>query len=261
MTNLEKTMYDILGKVSQTNAPIVFKGALITKLILDENGFAELDRPTVDIDANWYGTPPSMEDLVDSVNKSLITLDEGLYAEATREYGERKSAGLSIINPATGKEVITMDIDIKPSVGERIYYYGEIGIKGVLANEILADKITVLSNMNIFWRAKDLIDVYALAHCVSVNTADIFEIVQLKANRTIGAFEEFYKRQKEVKHAYEELKGIKGKPSFGEVYAYLTTFVEPFAKPDLMPSIWNFEKPRWETADTIRLSNPASRIL
>ena len=32
-------MYDFLARVSKTDAPIVFKGGLITKLILSENVF------------------------------------------------------------------------------------------------------------------------------------------------------------------------------------------------------------------------------
>jgi len=38
MTEQEKLMCEIMGNISQTKAPIVFKGALITKLILAEHG-------------------------------------------------------------------------------------------------------------------------------------------------------------------------------------------------------------------------------
>jgi hypothetical protein len=39
MTQQEQLMYQILGRISETDAPIVFKGALITKLVLAENGY------------------------------------------------------------------------------------------------------------------------------------------------------------------------------------------------------------------------------
>jgi hypothetical protein len=42
MTELERKMYQILGRVSETDAPIVFVGGLITKLVLAENGFATI---------------------------------------------------------------------------------------------------------------------------------------------------------------------------------------------------------------------------
>ena len=51
MTQNELFMYDILGRISSTDAPIVFKGGLITKLILAEKQFTSIDRATVDRDA------------------------------------------------------------------------------------------------------------------------------------------------------------------------------------------------------------------
>jgi hypothetical protein len=49
----EQLMYEIIGSVSAFDAPIVFKGALITKLVLAEHKFSAMSRMTVDIDANW----------------------------------------------------------------------------------------------------------------------------------------------------------------------------------------------------------------
>ena len=129
MTEHEKLMYQVLGKISETNAPIVFKGALITKLVLDEHGFTLLNRPTVDIDANWVDAPPSMENLVDTIQKSLGDMRKQFYAVAIREYKEKKSAGISIRTKSTDEEIMSMDISIKPVIGSKLYHYGEIGIK------------------------------------------------------------------------------------------------------------------------------------
>ena len=63
MTRHEKLMYQVLERISKADTPIVFKGALITKLILAENGYTALERQTKDIDANWIGLPPSMNAL------------------------------------------------------------------------------------------------------------------------------------------------------------------------------------------------------
>lgn len=46
MTEREKFLYSILGNISNTDAPIVFKGALITKLILAEHGYKDINRMT-----------------------------------------------------------------------------------------------------------------------------------------------------------------------------------------------------------------------
>jgi hypothetical protein len=207
MNNKENTMYQILGKICETDAPIVFKGALITKLILAEHGYTVLERQTRDIDANWIGPPPPMRELENTVNLSLKTLDGKFRAEAFREYGDKKSAGLYIIENATDEKIITIDVDIRPICGSRVYHYGDISIRGVLVNEILADKITVLSGIKMFRRSKDLIDVYTLTHCVKVLTTEVFEIIKSK-NLELGEFNEFLARRDDVEHAYIKLHGV-----------------------------------------------------
>ncbi|MCL2434498.1 MAG: hypothetical protein FWD16_08300, partial [Clostridia bacterium] len=85
MTDHERLMYQILGRISESDAPIVFKGALITKLILSQNGYTALDRATRDIDANWIDAPPSMDYLTGVVQRALGDMQEKFYAAASRE--------------------------------------------------------------------------------------------------------------------------------------------------------------------------------
>jgi len=244
MTEHEHLMYQVLGKISGTEAPIVFKGALITKLILAEHNFTLLDRQTVDIDANWIGSPPSMENLVDTIQKSLDDLQGQFYAVAFRGYEEKKSAGISIRAKETDREIVSMDISIKPVIGSRVYHYGEMQIRGVLANEILADKINVMSGRLVFRRAKDLVDIYALTHCVDVRTSEIFDVFKSKQHN-LGEFIEFLTRYNDVEHAYNKLRRMEDKPPFDDVYPYLTKFVHPFAKRDETPRIWSSGKQVW----------------
>ena len=142
-----------------------------------ENDFSLTVRDTLDIDANWTDTPPSMDDSADIIQNAPADMKDQFYAEAFREYGEKKSAGIVIKSKSTDEKMVTMDISMKPASGNLLYYYGEIGIRGVLADEILADKITVMSNKLIFRRAKDLVDVYSLAYCTEVRTSDILQII------------------------------------------------------------------------------------
>ena len=127
-------MYQIMGEISKTNAPIVFKGAMVTKLILAESGYTAVERQTRDIDANWIGAPPSMEALVNTINNSFGELNNRVYAFAFREYGEKMSAGISICEKQTDEELLSMDVDMRPVYGSKLYSYGEVSIKGVLAN-------------------------------------------------------------------------------------------------------------------------------
>jgi hypothetical protein len=166
MTEKEKFMYRLMGKLSESDAPIVFKGAMITKLILAECGYTSLERQTKDIDAAWTGALPSMNALVEAINHSLGDLRNRVYALPFREYEEKMSAGISIREKQTDEEIFSMDIDMRPTYGSRMYHYGEISVKGVLADEVLSDKITVLSLARILRRVKDVVDIYALAHCV-----------------------------------------------------------------------------------------------
>lgn len=247
MTEKEKLMYDILSKISNMDIPVVFKGALITRLILEEHGYHEIQRMTKDIDANWVGTPPSMSYLSNTIREALGELNKQFDVEESREYGQGRSAGLAIRDKLTGDKVISMDIDIKSSSGARAYYYGEASIKGVLANDILADKICTMSSDAVFkHRAKDMIDVYALTHCVKVDVKQIFDTCS-KTGRSIQSFESFFNRKVDVEHAYNKLKGIEGKPPFSTVYSYLSEFVIPFAKRDIKSYIWDPKRKSWQS--------------
>jgi hypothetical protein len=244
MTEREKFMYKLLGNISSANAPIIFKGALIKNLVLAEHGYNEIYRETKDIDCNWVDTPPSMNVLVDIINQSLGNLQNEYYATAEREYGEKKSAGINIIKIDTGEEIVLMDISMKPVIGSKIYYYGEMSIKGVLPNEILADKISVLSSNYIFRRTKDMIDIYALSHCIDVQTIEIFDIYE-KNKRELQDFNAFLNRKAELEHAYNKLMGVEGKPDFVDIYLYLNKFLNPFIQRE-NNKVWNSKTESWQ---------------
>ena len=244
MTELEKLMYRLLGTISAADTPIVFKGALIKNLVLAEHGYNEIYRETTDIDCNWVGTPPSMNTLVDTVNQSLGELQNQYYAEAKREYDAKKSAGVNIIEKDTDTIITEIDISMKPVIGSKIYYYGEMSIKGVLAIEILADKISVLASNYIFRRMKDMIDVYSLVHCVKIQTREIYDIYD-KTKKELQSFDAFLNRVPELEHAYNTLRGVEGKPDFGVVYSYLDKFLNPFIQKDHDNKIWDNKKELW----------------
>ena len=243
MTKEEELMYAILNNISNTDLPIVFKGALITKLILSNNGFEDVSRSTEDIDGNWIGEAPTMESLVDDINRSLGDLSARYYAEAYRQYDVKKSAGIYIIERTIDKNILKMDISIKPVFGDKVYRIGDMSIRGVIADEILADKLCVLSGHYIFRRAKDIIDVYTLSHCVDVYSDSIFDICKLKGSE-MKAFDEFYNRKHDVEHAYIKLRGVLGKPDFNDTYDHLNIFIKPFAgkNPGLQ---WNCKTKSW----------------
>lgn len=71
MTKQEEIMYEIIGAITDTDLPIVFKGCLVLKLLLKENGFEEIERMTRDIDASWIETAPTMAVIAGEINQCL----------------------------------------------------------------------------------------------------------------------------------------------------------------------------------------------
>ncbi|MCL2320585.1 MAG: nucleotidyl transferase AbiEii/AbiGii toxin family protein [Oscillospiraceae bacterium] len=244
MNDNEKLMYQVMGQISNSNAPIVFIGGLITKLILKESGYTNIERATRDIDSNWIGKPPSMSDMVDIINNSLGNLKDLIYAVPEREYSQDSSARLLLLKKNTDDLFFSIDINVKPVIGNKIYYFGETSIRGVLPNEIITDKVSALSAHKVFRRTKDMIDIYALTHCVEIKTTDIFSICD-KKGITIKPFIEYHMRVSDVKHAYEKLRGLIGKPPFEIVYNYIDTFVRPFAEQNKANQLWNPDMISW----------------
>lgn len=97
ITAEEKLMYGAMKAIYDSGIPIDFKGSMVLKACLIEAGYNEEVRHTVDIDANWYSdSPPTAEQMTDSLQEALkragIDLDVSLY----RMYGEGRSAGFEL---------------------------------------------------------------------------------------------------------------------------------------------------------------------
>jgi len=96
----------------------------------------------------------------------------------------------------------------------------------------------------VFRRAKDLIDLYALAHCVTVKNTDIYSIWE-RENRIVDTFNAFVNRQDELRHSYEKLRRIDAKPDFNVIYNYLTDFLTPFIEVKPTALVWDNKTSCW----------------
>jgi hypothetical protein len=243
LTKSEELMYSVMGAVANSNIPIVYKGAMITKLILSEHGFDSFVRETQDIDASWVGDSiPSAAQMADMLNHALLPL--GLIAEVKREHGIGKSAGVKVKDASTKEDRLSMDIDIRADKSVQRYKLGEVSFSGVTPNKVIADKISVIASVKVFRRAKDLIDLYALAHCVKFSKWDIYKL-WASEKRSLGDFAPFLTRSDELEFAYNKLQRIEPKPDFAQIYEYLTAFLEPFITPSLTNHVWECEDGRW----------------
>ena len=87
ITAEEKLMYSAMKAIYDSNIPVDFKGSMVLKACLIEAGYDEDTRHTVDIDGNWISdTPPSTEQMVESLQKALDRSDVDLNVNLYRMY-------------------------------------------------------------------------------------------------------------------------------------------------------------------------------
>ncbi len=254
MTEKEELMYHLLAKMSNADVPLIFKGGLITNLVLSENNYNSIRRATVDIDANWIDDPPTMEALVNTIQNSLGEMSDYFIVKPFREYGEKRSAGLQFYDREQNK-IFSMDIEIKPALSSRTYYFGEASFQGILPTEIVSDKVCAVSSDSVYkHRTKDLVDIYALAKCMQIKTQEVYDFCDRKG-KEIQDFSGFLEKTDLLEHAYNKLQRIEQKPSFYEVYDYTSYFLEPFIQNDRSEKIWSPQDVLWQDLEKNKCKN------
>lgn len=229
LTAEEKLMYEVMKTIYDSGIPIDFKGSMVLKACLLEAGYVEEIRHTVDIDANWYSdTPPSSEQMTDSLqqalNKNGINLTVNLY----RMYGKGRSAGFELKNPATDEILFSMDIDVnRPAPPTKIYEIAGFRFRGVSATQMLADKISVISGEKVFRRIKDVVDLYYISKVIDFESTEVLQIIK-NNDRVLGSFNGFLHKQDDLRHAYEKFRftGDVDKPLFDDVYRTVKSYIK-----------------------------------
>lgn len=209
----DEISYEIIKCLAQADAPIIFKGALITKLIT-KNNIYNIERQTLDLDADWNGELLSINELENYLNSILKKLD-GIELKAFRNYDEGKSAGFYVYK--NGKNISSFDLDMRKNEYFNVYEIDNINFYGSSIDKIYADKIYVLSSNLIFRRTKDLIDLYILKSIADINVEKINRIYKEK-NRPLQDFSTLFYRKDEIEHAYSLLRRVTNKPPFNDVY-------------------------------------------
>ena len=194
-----------------------------------EAGYPEETRHTVDIDANWNSdTPPTAEQMVDSlrdaISKSGIDLDINLY----RMYGEGRSAGFELTDRTSGEILFTMDMDVnRPVPSTQIYQIDKIRFRGVSPIQMISDKVSVVSTDKVFRRIKDVVDLYYLSKVFSFDHDAVMHT--LKSNgKTLDSFSGFLNRYEDLRHSYDKFRFIGDvlKPPFDEIYKAVKAYIK-----------------------------------
>ena len=223
LNNLESFLYKFIIELSNLNAPIVFKGGLVLKSILQKNNKEmKINRQTIDIDGNWT-SEYNREKICDIVNQALKNINKNYKVVLVREPNTKTSLGLKIVNEYN--EIITkIDLDIKDNPFYIIFNINNTNIKYSSIEKIAADKLYVLSGNHLFRRTKDILDLYLIISTMKVDIKKVKEILKYDSHK-LGTFSQFKKDKTELKKAYENLKGVENKPDFEFVYDTILEFL------------------------------------
>lgn len=235
----ERAMYAVMQAIFESGIPISFKGSMVMKAFLIEAGYQGGVRHTKDIDGNWNtGYPPTSRQVADSIQR---VLDESrmkdLQVRLFREYGEKRSVGIEVLDRTAGRPVFGMDIDVnrmKPRT--QLYEVGGIRFCGVVPMQMIADKVASISSDRVFRRIKDVVDLYYLSQVV-LPDREYLDRTLNENGRKLGTFDGFFRRKSDVRHAYEKFRFEGGveKPDFEEVYGRAASFLIGLYPEELKP--------------------------
>ena len=233
ITAEEKLMYQVMKAIYESGIPVSFKGSMVLKACLMESGYTEDTRHTVDIDGNWNSdTPPTSEQMVESLQNALDKNGVDLKVHLYREYGEGRSAGFALVDKETEEAIFTMDIDVnRPVPPTKIYEVEGFRFCGVAPVQMIADKLAVISSDKVFRRIKDVVDMYYISKVFKFQRIEIVNALK-DSGKTLGNFNGFLHRTDDLRHSYEKFRFAGGvnKPPFDEVYGEVKSYIK-----DMLP--------------------------
>lgn len=225
----EKMMYAVMNAIYSSGIPIDFKGAMVLKACLLDAGYGEEIRHTADIDANWYSdTPPSAEQLIESLEGALQKSGVNLRVDLYRMYGEGRSAGFELTDPTTEEILFTIDMDVnRPVQPSRVYEVAGFRFRGISPDQMLADKISAVSSGKVFRRIKDVVDLYYLSRVFELDRDRLLKTMR-NSGRALEDFHGFLHGTADLKHAYEKFRFTGGvdKPPFDMVYDTVKSYLK-----------------------------------
>lgn len=229
ITAEEKLMYEVMRAIYDSGIPISFKGSMVLKACLMEAGYSEDTRHTVDIDGNWKtDSPPSAEQMVESLQSALQKAGIDLNVSIYRMYGKGRSAGFELQERVTGEILFTMDIDVnRPEAPTKIYEMEGFRFCGVAPSQMIADKVSAISTDKVFRRIKDVVDLYYISKVFDFDRGVIIQTLK-DSGKDLDAFHGFLHRREDLRHAYEKFRfsGDVNKPPFEEVYRAVKSYIK-----------------------------------
>lgn len=210
--NLEM-LYQIIENLQIIKAPIAIKGGLLLNASLQEH-LSDMSRITRDIDGNWLHKQPNIQEMKEILEQAVQISYPDYTVKIRRDYNDKQSAGFEIVNQY--QETLTsLDIDVNKLTIATSYTINGNSFQGIAMEQVLCDKISVLSSPQIMRRTKDLLDVYAITQTIPYNKESLIDLL---SKQNLGDFSTLYKCKPDIQHAYNKLKGVTNKPEFEDVY-------------------------------------------
>lgn len=234
-------MYQVMAYMSIQQYPIIFKGAMVLKLVAPDIGTA---RGTKDIDADWVDTTTTNEILHREISKAVgAVCGPSFTVKQKRQFSEGRSASFDVMKRDNITPFFSFDISVKDNKFYTPYnLINNIHINGASLDKIFADKLTVLSERTILRRPKDMYDLFLLSYRSGFRMDNIIHILNA-TGRSLGCFDE-YKTHIEgtsgLKHSYNMMRSVTNKPDFALVYLRVANFVHPFlsGQANIAPYEW-----------------------
>lgn len=218
-------LYTIIQNLQNIQAPIAIKGGLLLNASLQQH-MSPISRKTRDIDGNWLQKQPNIEDMQQILEQAVQQSYPDYIVIIKRNYGDKQSAGFLVLDD--NEEIITtFDIDVNKSTDTTSYQLNDITFQGIPIEQMLSDKISVISSPSIMRRTKDILDVYAITQNIPY---DKEHLIQSLAHRNIGDFSTFHNNKNEIEHAYEKIRGVTNKPDFNTVYTAISNYCTNISK-------------------------------
>ena len=174
---LEDFLYKIIHEISRENAPIVFKGGLALKDLLNQlNTNNIIERRTIDIDANWTDEE-NLDKITKIFSNAVKRVDSTCKIEVSRLPGDKSSMGFKILD-SENSILSKIDLDIKNNPFYVICKFEDVDIKYSSLEKMLADKLSALSGSHVFRRAKDLLDIYLIIKDNNIEMKKVLEILK-----------------------------------------------------------------------------------
>ena len=158
---------------------------------------------------------------------ALVEFGIDLKVRLYRMYGEGRSAGFELSDPATEDVLFTMDVDVNRPIPQiQMYEIADVSFLGASPVQMIADKLSAISTGKAFRRIKDIVDLYYISKAFVFDRDAVIRTLE-NSRKTLGTFDGFLHGTEELKHAYEKFRfsGDVDKVPFDEIYQAVTDFI------------------------------------